>query len=188
MVNRRSAGAVALGLCALLGFWAASNAGAADKPAGAKPKVVDACSLLTADEIAATVGTKVGPGDRTDDGLGDDGGYSSTCMWRIPRKPDTDISAQPGPGSYAILNVRSWPAGSKGAKAYLADFYHAAETNLIDSKPVPVKVGEDGLWWGDGVAVRKGKVSFGVSVHFVNGRPLERGMEEDLAKKIAAKL
>lgn len=179
---------VLLGMMAMLGVAGTAHAEAAAKSGGAKAKEVDACSLLSVDDIAAAVGSKVDEGARSDDGVGADGGYSSTCMWRIPRRPDTDISAKPGPGSYAILNVRSWPSGDAGPKAYIADFRHASDTKLIDFKPEPVKVGDEGLWWGDGVAVRKGRVSFGVSVHFVNGRPEERGLEEALAKKIAAHL
>jgi hypothetical protein len=54
--------------------------------------------------------------------------------------------------------------------------------------PVTVKAGDDALWWGDGVAVRKGDISFGVSVHIRVEKTAERSMEESLAKKIVPKL
>jgi hypothetical protein len=49
-------------------------------------------------------------------------------------------------------------------------------------------IGDDSLWWGDGVAVRKGDISYGVSVHSVSQRSLERQMEETLASKIVERL
>ena len=40
----------------------------------------------------------------------------------------------------------------------------------------------------DGLAVRRGDVSFGMSVHLVTGREKERGMAESLAAKVLKKL
>ena len=42
------------------------------------------------------------------------------------------------------------------------------------------------VWWGDGVAFRRGDVSFGVSVHVGTDKKAEQAMEEALAKKIVA--
>ena len=53
-------------------------------------------------------------------------------------------------------------------------------------QPVPVQAGDEALWWGDGVAARKGDVSFGVSVHVGTDKKAEQAMEEALAKKIVA--
>jgi hypothetical protein len=54
---------------------------------------------------------------------------------------------------------------------------------------VAVDIGDEGLWWGDGVAARKGDRSFGISVFLQNGdKAAQRKMEEALARKIASRL
>ena len=152
----------------------------------AAPMAEDACSLITLDEVAAVVGGKVEKAERNDSGTVDDGGYSSTCVWMVtggtplPAKPNAPFNG----GSFAMLNTITWPAGSGMAKKYLEDFRDAAKQNLIDNTPVPVQAGDEALWWGDGVAVRKGDVSFGVSVHVGTDKKAEQAMEEALAKKI----
>jgi len=42
--------------------------------------------------------------------------------------------------------------------------------------------------WGDGVAARKGDVSFWRLGHVGSDKPTERALEEALARKVAAKL
>jgi hypothetical protein len=173
-------------------------AGAADR---ARP--IDACSLLTADEVSAVIGTKVDAGARRDDGWIDDksthgayvedkttrGVYSSTCLWRASADRNAaDPNLPAGGASFAILNVFAWPPGSDQAGSFLQKFRDAAESNLIPSKPVPLKIGDEALWWGDGVAVKSGVVAFGISVHLVDGRPKERHMEETLGAKLAARV
>jgi hypothetical protein len=65
-------------------------------------------------------------------------------------------------------NAFCWPAGKDLAKKFLESFYEAAKRGDIPHTPGPRKLGDDALWWGDGMAVRQGDVSFGVSV-FVAG-------------------
>jgi hypothetical protein len=164
-------------LCAAFGIALGASAGAA--PAQA----VNACGFLKDEEVSAILHVKVAPGQRDDSGevtSGDEAGaYTSTCMWRV--------AAGSGP-SYVILNLMQWPAGSGGGKRFLQNFRDAAKTGDIGQEPVPLKIGEEGLWWGDGVAASKGDRGFGISVHLVGGRDKERGMEEALARKIAARL
>jgi hypothetical protein len=150
----------------------------------------DACSLITAEEVSAAVGAKVGPADRQDSGETPDGAYSSTCIWKMAGGPKlSDRADAPFGGTgFAMLNTITWPGGADAAKKYLEDFRAAARDNLIDNTPVPVKAGDEALWWGDGVAVRKGSVSFGVSVHTTTDKAAERKMEEALAKTIAERL
>jgi hypothetical protein len=157
--------------------------------AASKGATIDACRLLSAEEVSAVAGVKVMSGDRKDSGLMADGSYSSTCVWKVaadsgePADPMTPLGKR-----FAMLNAISWPAGSKGAADYVNSFREAAKSNLIDMTPVTVKAGDDALWWGDGVAVRKGDISFGVSVHIGVEKTAERSMEESLAKKIVPKL
>lgn len=170
--------ATALVLAGLLPAFGAH----ADVPAS------NACTLIAKDEVAKVVGGSVVSADRMDDGKTEDGAYSSTCVWKVtglpalPAKPNAPF----GGAAFAMLNTITWPAGSGMAKKYLEDFRDAAKQELIDMTPVPVQAGDEALWWGDGVAFRKGDVSFGVSVHVGTDKKAEQAMEEALARKIVA--
>jgi hypothetical protein len=165
---------------------------AAETGAGSKGAEMNACALMSDDEIAAVAHFKVEHGVRKDSGqIGDGaykGSYSSTCLWKAAEDQDASNPNLPlGGARFAILNVMSWPAGSHAAAKFLQDFRDAARDQIIDNMPVALKIGDDALWWGDGVAVRKGDISFGVSVHSVNERSNERQMETVLAKKIVSR-
>lgn len=168
----------------------AGAAFAASAPAAETGKRADACALLTAEEVAAVVGGKVAPGMPNDSGEVTGGGYSTTCLWKIEGDPVKSAAPEApfGGARFAILNAITWPAGSGLAHKYVNDFYQAAKDDLIPNTPVPVDVGDEGLCWGDGVASRKGEISFGVSVHVGNDKAGERAMEEALARKVAARL
>lgn len=159
---------------------------------------INACALLKDDEIAAVVGADVSPGQRRDDGevggKGDYapmGTYSSTCFWQFHADAanEEDPNLPMGGRRFAILNAMVWPAGGGDAARFLQSFRDAFKHEIIPSDPVPVDIGDEGLWWGDGVAVRKGDRSFGISVFLQNGdKPAQRKMEETLARKIAERL
>lgn len=156
----------------------------------------DACALLTDNEVASTMKLEVMPADRRDDGALDDrpgyeGSYSSTCLWRVVDDQGMDNIDLPMNGMrFAILNAITWPKDSGKAAHFLQSFHDAAEHEIIPSKPIPLTgIGEDALWWGDGVAARVGDVSFGISVFLQNGdKDTQRAMEEALARKIASRL
>ena len=94
-----------------------------------------------------------------------------------------------GGATFAILNAMQWPVGSGEAKKFLESFYDAAKNGVIDLTPVQLKIADDAIWWGDGVAVRKGDRSFGVSVFWPDKKREERRIfEEALARKIAPRL
>lgn len=161
---------------------------------GAAPPI-NACALLTDDEVASVLGKPVSPGERHDSGIirsGDyvsAGTYSSTCLWRVvgAGSSSSDPNLSLGGSSYAILNAMQWP-GVGQATNFLQSFRDSAKQGLIDQSPVALKIADQALWWGDGVAACKGNRSFGISVHLVGGRDRERGMEESLAKTIATRL
>jgi hypothetical protein len=167
-------------LCAVSAFAA--------EPAPKKAPI-DACALLKDAEVEAILGVKVTPGQRQDAGAvenseyGGPGTYSSTCFWKVASDKTNDPNKPMNGVSFAILNAMQWPKG-EDAQQFLQSFHDAAARGVIDNKPVALKIGDDAIWWGDGVAVRKGTRSFGISVHLTDGRPKERGMEEELAKKI----
>ncbi len=158
--------------------------------AGAEEAHLHACDLLSAGEVAAVVGFNVTRG-RTAQEVNEAGRRSSTCSWVAPlAQGEAPDPRQPiGGVSFAILNVMVWPEGPEGAKKYLQDFRDAAESHAISRAPTPVTIGDEGLIWGSGVAVRKKAVSFGISVHLTSGDTrAHRGMEQELAHKIAARL
>jgi len=154
-----------------------------------QPAPIDACMLLTADEIAAVTGKKVGVPIPQGGGSTAEDSYSSTCVWRIANDSDRATVDAPLQGSnYAMLNAWSWLPGNPGPAKFLQEFRDAAKSNLIDMVPVPVQAGDEALYWGDGVAVRKGSMSFGISVHLQDGKPTEQSMETELAKKVLGRL
>ena len=82
---------------------------------------INACALLSQEEVAAAVGAAVTKGDRRDAGdVGGKGGYapagtySSTCIWQF--QLDTHFENDPnlpmGGKRFAILNAMVWPKSS----------------------------------------------------------------------------
>ena len=162
--------------CALLGAAAASSA---------EVPPIDACSLLKPAEISAALGLQVNEGVRRDEGLVPQGAYSSACVWTVQH---------PAAGkNFVIVNAMRWPAGSGLAGTFLEAFRKAAASGEIPSQPVPRDLGDEALWWGDGLAIRRGDVSVGISV-FVPSLKAQRQdsraghFEERLAAHILERL
>ncbi len=165
----------------------ASAAGASD---AATPPRVNACALLSSGELSAVLNTPVEEGTRHDDGVTSAGAYSSTCIWKVrnERVDSHDPQASLGGADYVILDAFSWPSRD-GAESFLQSFWSAADHNEIPMRPVALKIGDDSLWWGDGVAVRTGAVSYGVSVVMHSADLAGRRVwEESLAKKILPRI
>ena len=171
---------------------------AAVQTAPAKGGSVNACALLSDEDVSSIVGVKVTKGERRDDGevggKGDYaplGTYSSTCFWQFSADAvgDTDPTLPMGGKRFAILNVMSWPSGGEDAAKFLQSFRDAFKHDIIPNDPVSVDIGDEGIWWGDGVAARKANKSFGVSVFLQNGdKATQRKMEESLARKVVGRL
>jgi hypothetical protein len=178
-----------LAVCVLVLLSAAAPS-RADEPARAAEKI-DACTLLLAPEIERVIGVKVDSGERRDEGPSSDGSYSSTCVWKIrtsnPAPPDS--AAPLGGASFVILNAIRWPAGSGLARGFLEGFRAAAARGDIMHTPIPKSLGEEALWWGDGLAVREHDVSFGISVFSQAGKAKYRGFfEERLAPRVLGRI
>jgi len=161
---------------------------AADVP---KPAAIDACALLTPDEVSVIVGKGVETGQPFDNGITNQGAHSTTCIWAAPL--DAGVAPDPtkrlGGRGFVVLSVMNWPGGPDDARKFLDDFQRAFLEHGIDSKPVPVQVGaDDALWWGDGVAARKNGMSFGVSVAQFGDKATRQPQAEMLAKIIAKRL
>lgn len=162
-------------------FSAASAAG--------NPLEINACELLTSAEISAAIGLPVDNGRRQDEGMSRDGQYSSSCIWMIEPGKTPDQTAPARGRRFVILNAMQWPAGKDMAKKFLQAFHESADKGIIANKPAPRKFGDEALWWGDGLAVRRGDVSIGISV-FMPRRdaPRTSAMEEKLAPHVLRRL
>ena len=158
--------------------------------ADALPRI-DACALLTPAQIEAEIGHAVDAGDRRDAGLQPDGSWSSSCVWIL--KDDSaapaDAAAPLRNRSFVILNAVQWPLGSGRAHEFLDAFHAAAASGVLPRAPQPRRIGDDALWWGDGLAVRTQDVSFGLSVLLRRARPPAPGaFEERLAPFVLRQL
>lgn len=133
----------------------------------AVPPRIDACSLLQQQEIERAIGQPVETGARRDAGMESNGAWSSSCIWMVPaaRAATPDAGKPSGGRSFVILNAMQWPLGSGRAHEFLDSFREAAASGVLPRAPEPRHFGDEALWWGDGLAVRKGDVSFGLSVH-----------------------
>lgn len=180
-MKRASGIAAALAILSSVGVSAARAAG--------HPLEINACELLTSAEISTALGLPVGEGRRQDEGMSRDGQYSSSCIWMIEPGKQPDRSAPARGRRFVILNAMQWPAGRDMAKKFLQAFHDSAAKGIIPNKPSPRKFGDEALWWGDGLAVRRGDVSFGISV-FMPQRNVPRtsAMEEKLAPHVLRRL
>ncbi len=194
---------VALAGIAVVSYDQAHNsahAAAANPHAGvqmaAAPKdaPINACALLKDSEVAEVAGAEVVAGERRDDGeVGDGtrapvGTYSSTCFWRFKADVDKtpDRSLPMGGMRFVILQAMAWPTPDD-AKRFIDGFQEAFEHQIIPAAPIAVEgLGQQAVWWGDGTAVRQNSTSVGVSVFLQDPvkKPIQRTMEETLAKKI----
>lgn len=135
-------------------------------PVASEVPEINACALLEPAEITKILGVEVTGTQRADSGVGSNGAYSSTCFWplRVEGVVSASVDDRRNRRNFVILNAHRWPAGSGRAGSFLEDFRKAARHGDIPSQPQPRSVGDESLWWGDGLAVRRGDVSFGLSV------------------------
>ena len=151
-----------------------------------RPAPINACELLSHAAVAEATGVAAEPGIRRDPGYTSDGAYSSVCIWMLDgANTATDRSAPLGGRSFVMLNAMRWPEGSGLADTFLQAFHEAAAIGEIPRAPAPRDFGDAALWWGDGLAVRAGDVSFGLSVVLRGAEPGHPGeYEERLAPVI----
>jgi hypothetical protein len=154
------------------------------------PGPIDPCALVTQAEVSMAMGQTVEPGRRGDNGITRDGANSTTCLWAVALPPGVlpDPMKSLGGRSFTILNVMNWPDGANGARKFVDGFRQAFKDGAIGSEPVPLTIGaDDALWWGDGVAARRGGISIGVSVASPD-RDQRRPRAEGLARRIVGRL
>lgn len=170
------------GLLLFLSALAMARTGMAQQAAAG----IDACALLQPQEIAQILGRSTSEGVRSDAGLESNGAWSSSCIWVLdaPRAAPAQPLQLRG-RSFVILNAMRWPAGSSQARSFLESFHEAKAAGVLAAPLVPKKVGDEALWWGDGLAVVRRNISFGISVRLVSERKAVPGTyEEELAKHV----
>ena len=159
--------------------------------ASAAPAAIDACALLTPDEVSAVVGKTIEITQPFDNGITEQGAHSTTCIWAAPLAMgvEEDPTKRLGGRGFVVVSAMNWPGGPDDARKFLDDFQRAFAEHGIESKPVAVNVGaDDALWWGDGVAARKNGVSIGVSVAQFGDRAARQPQAESLARLIVKRL
>ena len=154
---------------------------------------MNACDFLTVRHITAVIQMKVDPGRRHDTGRLNtgiySGAYSSTCVWRASADRNAhDPNLPLGGANFVILVVIVWPQNSNGPAHFLQTFRDAAQDRTIARTPVPLRIGDEALWWGDGVAARRGNFAFGISVHLLQKQSQQRRMEEQLANYVSSEM
>src|SRR5690349_5863045 len=109
--------------------WLAALALASLSPAlgAAPPAAIDACALLTPDEISAAVGKSVEFRKSFDNGITPQGAHSTTCIWAAPLPPgmEADPSQRLGGRGFVVVSVMNWPGGPGDAAKFLEDFQKA---------------------------------------------------------------
>jgi hypothetical protein len=114
---------------------------------------IEACTLLTEQDITAATGTALGSGqEQMSAGGGENEGYMTSCNWRTPDDADAF--------GLVSLIVWSWPPGTNGAANYIDAFRKAAEEYDDVPEPERLPLGDEGLWDGQTVNVRKGDTAF----------------------------
>lgn len=179
------------GLLSLVLLLAAAPMARSESAPAAETLRIDACELLESAEIAEVVGRPVGPGERRGAGHEANGAYSSLCLWTIgATSADEQDPAAPLAGySFVMLHVMRWPAGSGLSGGYLQAFRDAAVLGEIPATPIVRNYGDEALWWGDGLAVRQGDVSFGISLSLRDRHDARPGLfEEGLAPLVLQRL
>lgn len=176
--SRKLAGAALAGLIALVASHSASPSASAVSP-------IDACKLIDKSQLVRILNEDVSDGRREDDGYTSDGAYSSTCVWKIvPRGESADSEQAAASHEMILLNAFRW-IDNQASRKYLAAFVNASRDGTIAHPIERVALGDESLWWGDGLAVRVGNISFGVSVW----RPaydvaVRKQLSQELAKEV----
>lgn len=143
--------------------------------------VIPACPLLTPDELAAVFGQPFAATEQEPSGGGEGEGRMTTCLW---------TPADGEPGATLSLVVWSWPPGDSGAAGFLETLRILAEETPERPPVETLAIGDDALWDGDRVYLRKGGVSVTVagSMNALDPIPDARAKLEALATIVAERL
>lgn len=135
----------------------------------------DACSLLTADQISATLGVPVGPGEKIVPTS------TSLCGWEVPNQKGVDRKR-------VVLSIYTQMGSATPAQRF-----NRAKTPMQGITKEPVTgVGDDAVFvttpgFGTGLIFRKGDAAFDLRVY---GFPIDqiKAKEKKLADCVIQKL
>jgi hypothetical protein len=151
-------------------------------PAPAEVAVaIPACPLLAADEVAAVFGHRLEAAEEEPSGGGEGEGRMTTCLW---------TPAGGGLGATLALVVWSWPPGDHGAAGLLETVRILADETSERPPVETLTIGDDALWDGDRVYLRKGGVSvtLATSMNALDATPDAKAKLEALAAIVADRL
>ena len=83
-------------------------------------------------------------------------GAMTSCHW--------DAASEAIRAPDVTLMVWTWPAGTKGAQNYIHSFSDAHKQDASIPEPETVSLGDEAIWDGMGVDVRKGDVNFSLAI------------------------
>ena len=143
--------------------------------------VIPACPLLTPDEVAAVFGSPFTAAEQEPSGGGEGEGRMTTCFW---------TPADGKPGATLSLVVWSWPPGDGGAAGFLETLRILADETPDRPPAETLAIGDDALWDGDRVYVRKGgtSVTLATSLNALDVTPDAKAKLEALAAIVAGRL
>ena len=165
--------ASALAILTIAALWSGT--------ASAAPAEVAACPLLTADEIAAALGEPLVAVEQDPMGGGEKRGAHDHLHLDAPRRPRADHVSDP-----LVLAARRGP----GAARFIEAFRTIAEEYPDLPTPEPIGIGDEALWDGTGVHVRKGDMSFSLStsLNALDDTPDAKAKMQGLAEIVAGRL
>jgi hypothetical protein len=142
--------------------------------------VIPACPLLTPDEVTAVFGSPFMAAEQEPSGGGEGEGRMTTCFW---------TPADGTPGATLSLVVWSWPPGDGGAAGFLETLRLLAGEES-DRTAETLAIGDDALWDGDRIYVRKGgtSVTLATSLNALDATPDAKVKLEALAAIVAERL
>jgi hypothetical protein len=153
-------------------LWAAAFGLCAAAMPSAAQADTDACTLLTPAQVGAAVGVSVADGKHVTPT------YVKTCTWTASGNSSV---------KFVTLYLQT-SAAYDGGKQTARQMAAASKGNVVK----PASVGEDGYYFvtGDqvGLLVKKGGISFKVTVYATLPVDKKEAMELTLAKEVLAKL
>ncbi len=150
---------------------------------------VDACALLSDEEVGAAFARTFSPAESGPPvGGGEKQGAMTLCSWESPgAEVAGDFGASIRNTVFINLMVWSWPAGGGGGEGYMKSFIDAARAQNLP-EPEPVTLGEAAHWTGDMMNVRQGDVTMTLSLSGPIDAAALRTAAESLARSALGRL
>ena len=142
--------------------------------------VIPACPLLTPDEVAAVFGDPFAAAEQEPSGGGEGEGRMTTCFW---------TPADGKPGRNPVAGGLVLAAGRRRRCRLPRDAPHPRRGGVRPATAETLAIGDDALWDGDRVYVRKGgtSVTLATSLNALDATPDAKAKLEALAAIVAGR-